>query len=107
MTKLIWIIAGGAFLVWSGFAWLSHGLLDWIAAFASDHAGQLTLGPNLTELLTWLAGFAASAGGVVIVVIWMIGCAVIAGLALLSSKLLARRRPGPSWSGYRLPPRRD
>lgn len=106
MSRLIWIVAGAAFLVWSGFAWLSHGVVEWIAAFASNHADRLTLGPDFAGLLAWSAELVAAAGGVAIFLIWLIGCAAIAVLAFLSSQLLARRVPRPQLPGYQLPPSR-
>lgn len=106
MTRLIWIVAGCALLVWSGFAWLGHGLVEWIAAFAGNNAGELTLGPDLAALLVWLANLLAAAGSVVVVLIWLIGCAAIMILAAIASRLLARRTPGLKRSAYRLPPGR-
>lgn len=98
MTRLIWGVAGVAILAWSGVAWLGHGLVEWIAAFAGSHADQLTLGPDLAGLLAWLAGVAGAAGGIVIVLVWLAGCVAIAVVAAVLSRLLGRRsnqhRPG-------------
>jgi hypothetical protein len=106
MMRMIWILAACALQVWSGFAWLSHGLVEWLAAFAGNHAGQLTLGPELAALLVWLADLLVAAGGIVIVLVWLTGCVAIALLAWILSRLMAPRASRPRLPGYRLPPGR-
>lgn len=102
MTRFVWGVAGVAILVWSGVAWLGHGLVGWIAAFASSNADQLTLGPDLAGLLAWLAGVLGAAGGIVIVLVWLAGCVAIAVVAAVLSRLLGRRS-NLHTPGYRLP----
>ncbi len=94
MNKLIWIVASFALLVWSGLAWLGHGLLEWATAFASSNADQLTLGSEFSGLLVWLAGLLDGAGGFIIGVIWLVVSAAIVAVAAILSRLLGRRTDG-------------
>jgi hypothetical protein len=94
MNKLIWIVASFALLVWSGLAWLGHGLLEWATAFASSNADQLTLGSEFSGLLVWLAGLLDGAGGFIIAVIWLVVSAGIVAVAAILSRLLGQRTDG-------------
>lgn len=102
MNKLIWAVAGIAILVWSGLAWLGHGLLEWATAFASSNADRLTLGSEFSGLLIWLAGLLDGAGGFIIAAIWLIVSAAIVAVAAILSRLLGRRAAGQQLSGYRM-----
>ncbi len=102
MNKLIWIVAGFALLVWSGLAWLGHGLLEWATAFASSNADQLTLGSEFSGLLVWLAGLLDGAGGFIIAVIWLVVSAAIVAVAAILSRLFGQRASGQQPSGYRM-----
>ncbi|MBS4049238.1 MAG: hypothetical protein KG075_23035 [Alphaproteobacteria bacterium] len=102
MNKLIWIVAGFALLVWSGLAWLGHGLLEWATAFASSNADQLTLGSEFSGLLVWLAGLLDGAGGFIIAVIWLVVSAAIVAVAAILSRLLGQRS-SPQTPGQYLP----
>jgi len=99
MNKLIWIVASFALLVWSGLAWLGHGLLEWATAFASSNADQLTLGSEFSGLLVWLAGLLDGAGGFIIAVIWLVVSAGIVAVAAILSRLLGQRS-SPQTPGY-------
>lgn len=102
MNKLIWAVAGLAILVWSGVAWLGHGLLEWATGFASSNAEQLTLGSEFSGLLVWLAGLLDGAGGFIIAVIWLVVSVAIVAVAAVLSRLLGRQSR-PQIPGYQLP----
>jgi hypothetical protein len=103
MNKLIWAVAGIAILVWSGLAWLGHGLLEWATAFASSNADRLTLGSEFSGLLVWLAGLLDGAGGFIIAVIWFIVSAGIVAVAAILSRLLGRQSSAPHLRGQQIP----
>lgn len=90
MQRVVWIVAGIGFLLWSLLAWAGHAVLDWLADFTAGNAGQLTANMELADWLAWAAGLAGSAGGALIVVVWLFGSAVIALAAFGISRLVLR-----------------
>ncbi|MFN4275240.1 MAG: hypothetical protein ACK4FJ_02990 [Ferrovibrio sp.] len=87
MQRAIWIIAAVAFFAWSVLAWLGNAMLGWLAEFVAGNAGQLTVGDELAGWLSWAAALADSAGGALIVIIWLLGSVTIAVAAVVISRL--------------------
>lgn len=104
MPRLIWIIAGAGFVLWSLFAWLGYAVLGWAGDFTASNAGNLTASAELADWLAWAAGVIGAAGGTLIVIVWLFGSAVIAVMAFGISRLVQHRNP-PRPPRYRvLPP---
>ena len=91
MRRLITILAIVALGLWSLFAWAVYGLLGYAGEFAAANAELLLIPP---EWANWGAALFSGAGGVVIWIVWFLGAALIAVLALIASRLLAPRDRG-------------
>ena len=103
MQRLIWIIAGIGFVLWSLLAWLGYAVLGWVGDLTASNAGQLTTNMEMADWLAWAAEVIGAAGGTLIVILWLFGSAVIAVIAFGISRLVQRREP-PQALRYRPPP---
>lgn len=105
MQRLIWIVAGIGFVVWSLLAWFGYAVLGWVGEFTANNAGQFGANTELADWLAWAAGTIGAAGGTLIVIVWLFGAAVIAAVAFGIAKLVQRREAPPAdMRAHRLPP---
>lgn len=84
------LIALGALVglaLWSGLAWLAHGLVDQAGAFATRHADKVTSHPETVEWLSWAAGLSGDLGGWVVLGVWALGSIAIVGAAIAAAVL--------------------
>ncbi|MGE0667945.1 MAG: hypothetical protein AB7O49_15420 [Sphingomonadales bacterium] len=92
MKFLIWFLALLILAPWTGGAWLTWALVDFSGNWLSGNADMLAAEPEVVESLSWLARVASGLGETVIIVIWAIGTAIVAGLAWALGRMVDRDR---------------
>jgi hypothetical protein len=87
VRNLILIVAAFLLGLWSLIAWGVYVLLGYAGGLA---AGNVEIIPLPPELTFWIADLLSGAGGVVVWIIWLIGGALIALVALAALFLAGR-----------------
>ena len=89
MRNLVLIVAAGVLAIWSLFAWGAYHLLGFATGLAASNTDYLPIAP---ELVVWTAELLGGMGGIAVWIVWGLGAALIAILAVILLALL-RRRP--------------
>lgn len=80
MRRLVVGLGAVATLIWTGFAFVAHLLVDVIGGLGAAHAGRLPLSEDLISLISEGLRLLTGVGGPVIVTIWAIGVGIIAAV---------------------------
>lgn len=93
MRTLIWIATWVTIAIWSGLAWIAHGLVGAGGSLVAGNADIIPADPLLIEWASWLATAGTGIGEWLIVAIWAVVSAVILALGFVATKLLPRLNP--------------
>ena len=90
MRNLVWGVTALLLLLWSGLAWLAHGLVGVGGEFVATNADILPADPLLVEWASWLASAGTGVGEWLIVALWALVSLVIVALGFVAARLVPR-----------------
>ena len=90
MRTLIWTITWVVIALWSGLAWIAHGLVGVGGNLVANNADVIPADPLLIEWASWLAASGTGIGEWLIVALWAVVSAILIALGFVATQLLPR-----------------
>ena len=90
MKTLIWIATWVVIAIWSGLAWIAHGLVSVGGSLVANNADLIPADPLLVEWVSWLASVGTGVGEWLVFALWAIVSLVIFALGFVTTRLLPR-----------------
>ena len=93
MRTLIWIVTWVVIALWSGLAWIAHGLVGVGGNLVAGNADLIPADPLLIEWASWLVSSGTGIGEWLIVALWAIVSTIFLALGFVATRLLPRFKP--------------
>jgi hypothetical protein len=90
MKTLIWIATWVVIAIWSGLAWIAHGLVSVGGSLVANNADIIPADPLLIEWASWLASVGTGVGEWLVIALWAIVSLVILALGFVTTRLLPK-----------------